>query len=71
MLESSEEVISITETLKGELESIVTMKEQLLGTLERVEDISRSNVDTTGEISAATEEQVAGLDDIVKSIQSM
>ena len=36
-----------------------------------MENISRSSVDTTGEISAATEEQVAGLDDIVKSMQIM
>ena len=71
MLESSEEVIDITETLKGELEDIVTIKEKLLGAMERVENISRSSVDTTGEISAATEEQVAGLDDIVKSMQNM
>lgn len=71
MLESSEEVIGITETLKGELEGIVTIKEELLGAMERVENISRSSVDTTGEISAATEEQVAGLDDIVKSMQNM
>ena len=44
---------------------------KLLGAMERVENISRSSVDTTGEISAATEEQVAGLDDIVKSMLNM
>lgn len=71
MLEASKEVIGITETLKGELEDIVTIKDELLGAMERVENISRSSVDTTGEISAATEEQVAGLDDIVKSMQNM
>ena len=71
MLESSEEVINITEMLKNELESIVTIKEQLLGAMKRVEDISRNSVDTTGEISAATEQQVAGLDNIVKSMQNM
>lgn len=71
MLESSEKVISITEMLKSELEGIVTIKEQLLGAMKRVEDISRSSVETTGGISAATEEQVAGLDNIVKSMQNM
>ena len=71
MLESSEEVISITEMLKSELEGIVTIKEQLLGAMKRVENISRSSVETTGGISAATEEQVAGLDNIVKSMQNM
>ena len=57
--------------LKSELEGIVTIKEQLLGAMKRVEDISRSSVETTGGISAATEEQVAGLDNIVKSMQNM
>ena len=71
MLNSSEDVIRVTEVLKNELEEIVAIKEQLLGAMERVEDISRKSVGTTGEISAATEEQVAGLDNIVKSMQNM
>ncbi len=71
MLESSENVIAITETLQDELEGIVNIKEQLLDAMKRVEDSSRSSVETTGEISAATEEQVAGLDGIVKSMQNM
>lgn len=71
MLESSEEVIKVTELLKSELVDIVEIKEQLLGAMERVEDISKKSVGTTGEISVATEEQVAGLDVIVKSMQNM
>ncbi len=71
MLESSEEVISITELLKTELEDIVGIKDQLLGVMKRVEDSSKNFVVTTAGISTSTEEQVAGLDNIVKSMKSM
>lgn len=71
MLESSEEVIKVTELLRSELADIVEIKDQLLEVMERVEDISKKSVGTTGEISVATEEQVAGLDVIVKSMQNM
>lgn len=71
MLGSSEEVIAVTELLKSELEDIIAIKDQLLNAMERVEDTSKNSVVTTEGISAATEEQVAGLDSIVKSMQSM
>ena len=71
MMESSKGVSEIMELLKTELAGIVEIKDKLLGSMERVEDISRKSVGTTGEISAATEEQVAGLDVIVKSMQDM
>lgn len=71
MLESSEEVIDITQLLKSELEDIVAIKEQLLGVMKRVEDGSKNFVLTTEGISASTEEQVAGLDNIVKSMKNM
>lgn len=71
MLTSSEDVISVTELLKNELNEIVDIKEQLLSAMKRVEDISKKSVVTTGEISAATEEQVAGVDNIVKSMKNM
>lgn len=71
MMESSKGVIETTELLKTELEGIVEVKDHLFGAMERVEDISRKAVGATGEISAATEEQVAGLDIIVKSMQDM
>lgn len=71
ILKSSEEVIKVTELLKSELADIVEIKDQLLEVMKRVEDISKKSVGTTGEISVATEEQVAGLDVIVKSMQNM
>ena len=71
MLKSSEEVIDITELLRTELEDIVGIKEQLLGVMKRVEDGSKNFVATTEGISASTEEQVAGLNSIVKSMKNM
>ncbi len=71
MMESSKGVIETTGLLKEELAGIIEVKDHLFGAMERVEDISRKAVGATGEISAATEEQVAGLDIIVKSMQDM
>lgn len=71
MLESSEEVIDITRLLKSELEDIVAIKEQLQSVMKRVEEGSRNFVITTDGIGASTEEQVAGLDSIVKSMKNM
>ncbi len=71
MLESSEEVIDITRLLKSELEDIVAIKEQLQSVMKRVEEGSRNFVITTDGIGASTEEQVAGLDNIVKSMKNM
>lgn len=71
ILASSEEVLEVTELLKRELADIVEIKDQLLGAMECVEDISKKSVGTTGEISVATEEQVTGVDSIVKSMQDI
>lgn len=71
MLKSSEEVISITGVLKNEQEDIVVIKEQLLGVMKRMDDSSRNFTATTEGISASTEEQVAGLGNIVKTMKDM
>lgn len=71
MMESSEEVIDITQLLKAELGDIVDIKEQLQSVMKRVEEGSRNFVITTDGIGASTEEQVAGLDNIVKSMKNM
>lgn len=59
MLNSSEEVIAVTNTLKAELAKIIDIKDQLLLAMERVEDISQQSVQNTAEISASTEEQAS------------
>lgn len=71
MLQSSEEVIKVTELLKGELEEIIQIKEQLLSAMESVEDISQKSVSTTGEISAAIGEQVTGIENILSNMENV
>lgn len=71
MLHSSEEVISVTDVLKGELANIIDIKEHLLEAMERVEEISKKSVETTTEISTSTEEQAAGVENILKSMENV
>ena len=71
MLESTEEVIHATDMFQEELDGIVEIKEQLLEAMKKVEDISRKSVDSTTEINTVTEEQVAGVDNIVKAMQGV
>lgn len=71
MLHSSEEVLNVTDLLKKELANIIDIKEQLSEAMERVEDISQSSVQTTGEISASTEEQASGVENILKSMKNV
>ncbi len=71
ILHYSEEIISVTDLLKGELTNIMTIKENLSEAMERVEGISQNSVMTMGEISSATEEQTAGVTDILKSMENV
>ncbi len=71
MLHSSEEVISVANMLKQELANIVTIKDSLLDAMEHVEEISQGSVLTTAEISASTEEQAAGVEEILKSMENV
>ncbi|MDE7200805.1 MAG: chemotaxis protein [Lachnospiraceae bacterium] len=66
MLNSSEEVISVTNLLKEELENIVSIKDRLLQAMQSVEDISQQSVQNTADISATTEEQAAVVENILK-----
>lgn len=71
MLGSSEEVIKVIDLLKAELSNIIAIKERLLKAMEKVEEISEKSADKTNEISASIEEQVAGVDSILKSMELM
>lgn len=71
MLSSSEEIINITRLLQGELSGVSVLKDDLLDAMERVEDASKSSAETATEISASTEEQVAGIEEIVQAMDSM
>ncbi len=69
MLDSSEEVITVSARLKEELDTIIDIKEQLLRAMESVDDISQISVQNTVEISASTEQQAAGVEDIMKYME--
>ena len=71
MLHSSEEVISVTELLQKELVNIIDIKERLSEAMDQVEHISQNSVQTTGEISASTEEQASGVENIMKSMENV
>lgn len=71
ILTSSDEVIETIKLLKDELMDIVGIKKQLLEAMQRVEKISQKSVATTSEISVAAEEQVAGVECIVKSVENI
>lgn len=71
MLHSSEEVIAVTDILKSELVSIIGLKEQLLQSMELVEDISQNSVKNTIEISNYTEAQATGVIEILKSMENV
>jgi len=66
MLNSSEEVISVTNMLKEELSNIISIKDHLLQAMQSVENISQQSVQNTTDISASTEEQAAGIENILK-----
>lgn len=55
MLNSSEEVISVTNLLKDDLDNIVSIKDRLLEAMQSVADISQQSVQNTTDISASTE----------------
>lgn len=71
MLNSSEEVIRVTSLLKEELGNIIAIKERLLQAMQSVEDISQDAVQSTTEISASTEEQSAGIENILSFMEDV
>lgn len=69
ILHSSEDVIMVTKILEQELENIVEIKEQLSEAMQQVEDISKHSVQSTAEISASTQAQASGIENILKSME--
>lgn len=67
----SEDVIAATDSLKNELENIVSIKENLLIAMESVEKSSRKSVETTAEIKASTDEQASGVQHILLSMENV
>ena len=71
MLHSSEEVIQVTHQLEDELNCIVGMKEKLLGSMERLEQMSEKSAQTTTGITRFVGEQMDGINDIVKKLENV
>lgn len=71
MLNVSNEVISVTNTLKTELSNIVDIKEKLLVAMESVEANTQISVKTTAEISSSTEQQTTGIQHILASMEAV
>ena len=64
-------MISVTSLLKQELENIITIKDRLQQAMQSVEDISQEAVQNTTDISASTEEQAAGVENILKYMEDV
>lgn len=71
MLQSSNNVISVTDVLKNELSNIMEIKEKLMKSMQSLEDISEKSVETSTEISTATEEQVVGVENILHAMEKV
>lgn len=71
MFHASEEVTAVTEVLKEELTSIVSLKEQLLEEMEKVQEVSREAVQNTIQINNATIGQAEGAENIFTSMESV
>lgn len=68
MIDSSEEVMSITNLLEGELNSIVKLKDSLLDSMNKLTSISEQAASSSANISESTEEQVTSIEEVVKSM---
>lgn len=71
ILTSSEEVIKVTELLKNELENIVIIKDNLLASMKKLEAISEQSAERTAQISTSTEEQVAGVENVLQCMENV
>ena len=71
MLESSENVLTGTNTLEKELQNIVGMKEKLLGSMDKLTEISERSAASTEEINASTQEQLAAVTMIIQAMETV
>lgn len=71
ILQSSEAVLQVTNGLKGDLSNIFAVKDKLKVSMERVEQMSKQAAGSTTEISSSTVEQVAGIENILKSMENV
>lgn len=69
MIHSSDEALNVIGDLKNGLAAIVDIRDALMKSMDKMEEISEKAAQTTNEISTATEQQVVGAEDILKSLE--
>lgn len=57
--------------MQEELNGVTRLKEDLLEAMKNVESASQNSAETATEISVSTEEQVAGIGEIVETMDNM
>ena len=71
MLHSSEEIQTTVHTPENELKGLDGLKDSLQGAMEQVEESASSSTDMVTQITGATEEQAATVDEIVRAMDEM
>lgn len=71
IIQSSETVIQVTAGLKKEVTTIFEVKDKLKVSMDKVESMSKQVAGSTAEISGSSVEQVSGIDDILKAMESV
>lgn len=71
ILQSSEMVLQVTNGLKNDLSGIFAVKDKLKVSMEKVETMSKQAAGNTAEISSSIVEQVAGIENILKSMENV
>ena len=67
MSHSSKVVMDVTKRLEIELKNIIEIKENLLGSMQRLDSISEQSAQTTTEITMSIGEQIVGVENVINS----
>ena len=71
MLSSSEDIRTTVHTLENELKGLDGLKDSLQSAMEQVEESASGSTDMVTQITGATEEQAATVDEIVRAMDDM
>ncbi|MCI8779765.1 MAG: hypothetical protein HFH70_03705 [Lachnospiraceae bacterium] len=71
MSEASEEVVKVSTVLEDELEHILSIKEDLLGFIRKIKEMSEISMNSAVGISASSEEQANSVEEVVKAMENV
>lgn len=71
IIHSSKDVFEITDALSRELDVMKEIKEQLLGNMNKLDEISNESAESTQKVSDSTENQVASIERMIQSMQGV